>query len=104
MIDIGNKNFECHCPLKNKEPGQEAIASMKGEMSDGPIDRSDPSDKCAYGRTKILPMAKYSIKDWVVVYPIELREPLTFDKIEYNRNSENSKHFDNCLFDVSTKF
>ena len=25
-------------------------------MSDGPMDRSDPSDKESYGRTNILPM------------------------------------------------
>ena len=27
-------------------------------MSDGPMDRSDPSEKPSYGRTFILPMAK----------------------------------------------
>ena len=27
-------------------------------MSDGPMDRSDPSDKQSYGRTNILPMVK----------------------------------------------
>ena len=33
-------------------------ASPALEMSDGPMDRSDPSDKQSYGRTFILPMVK----------------------------------------------
>ena len=33
-------------------------ASPALEMSDGPMDQSDPSDKQSYGRTFILPMVK----------------------------------------------
>ena len=45
--------------LQSKEPGQEAMPQCKWQMSDDPIDRSDPSDKHVYGRAKILPMVKW---------------------------------------------
>jgi hypothetical protein len=38
--------------LQSKEPGQEAMPECKWQISDGPIDRSNPSDKPVHSRTK----------------------------------------------------
>ena len=50
-------SFESYA-VANKEPGQETLPRCKWQMSVGPIDRSDPSEKRVYDRTDILPMAK----------------------------------------------
>jgi hypothetical protein len=42
--------------LQSKKPGQEAMPEWKWQKLDGRMDRSNPSDKPVYGRTKILPM------------------------------------------------
>ena len=41
-----------------REHSLEARGLQACQMSDGPMDRSDPSDKQFYGRTNILPMVK----------------------------------------------